>query len=102
MPTVLGGLAEFEREMTDEGQVRRLLPEHIGGQIAQARFEAGDRKTDEMLEAARLGITAPAERGPLQTKGCRWTSHQGLFIGRYPRIADFHAGNFALPFRAGP
>jgi hypothetical protein len=27
---------------------------------------------------------------------------QGLFIGRYPRITDFHAGNFALPFRAGP
>jgi hypothetical protein len=47
-------------ELTDEGQVRRLLPEHIGRQIAQARFQTGDGKTDEMLEAARLGITTPA------------------------------------------
>src|SRR6266851_2885192 len=29
-------------ELTEEGQVRRLLPEYIGEQIATARFQTGD------------------------------------------------------------
>jgi hypothetical protein len=47
-------------ELTDTGQVRRLLAEHIGEQIARARFQTGDAETDRLLEAARAGITSPA------------------------------------------
>jgi hypothetical protein len=47
-------------ELTDEGKVHRLLPEYIGEQIAQARFHTGDDQTDNMLEVACAGITAPA------------------------------------------
>lgn len=46
-------------ELTDEGQISRILPEHIREQIAAARFQTGDAETDRMLEAARVGITAP-------------------------------------------
>ena len=47
-------------ELREDAEVRRLLPEHIGGQIAAARFHTGDAETDRFLEAARIGITAPA------------------------------------------
>jgi hypothetical protein len=44
--------------LTEDGQVRRLLPEHVGGQIARARFQTGDAETNRLLEAARVGITS--------------------------------------------
>jgi hypothetical protein len=47
-------------ELGEDGQVRRLLPEYVGAQVASARFQTGDVETDTMLEAARVGITAPA------------------------------------------
>jgi hypothetical protein len=47
-------------QLTDAGQVRRVLPEQIGKQIAKPRFQTGDAETDRLLEAARNGITSPA------------------------------------------
>jgi hypothetical protein len=46
-------------ELTEEGEVRRLLPPSIREQISKAQFQTGDVETDRMLEAARIGITSP-------------------------------------------
>ena len=46
-------------EMSTEGKVRRVLPDPLAQEIAQARFATGDTETDRLLEAARLKILAP-------------------------------------------
>lgn len=47
-------------EVSDDGRVKRVLPEGIRQQLAKAQFRTGDKTTDHLLEVARAGITSPA------------------------------------------
>jgi hypothetical protein len=46
-------------ELTNCGQVRRLLPEHLGGFLQSLVFHTSDAETDRLLEYARKTITNP-------------------------------------------
>lgn len=47
-------------ELSNDGRVKRLLPEGIRQQLAKAQFRTGDKSTDQLLETARAGIASPA------------------------------------------
>ena len=46
-------------ELTNNGIVRRLLPEHLGGFIQSLVFHTGDAEAERLLDYARKTITLP-------------------------------------------